>query len=159
LVKKKQSFARLKKKLDAVFSQWIRRRYATSQGLAVCVTCANVKPWKEQQCGHFVSRIYLATRWDERNCAVQCGACNVLRRGNYAEYSAYMLRKYGPEVIDELIVLKRRPIKLSAYDLEQMIETYNKKLETLDDPRRTGSEESPKETEAERSLAALVQIT
>ena len=156
MAKKKQSFATLKRKLDGVFSQWIRRRYATSQGLAVCVTCGNVKPWKEQQCGHFVSRIYLATRWDERNCSVQCGACNVLRRGNYAEYSAYMLRKYGPEVIDELIVLKRKPIKLTAFDLEQMIQTYNKKLETLNDPGRTRSEESPTESKAEGSLVEVV---
>jgi hypothetical protein len=128
---KKPSFAALKKKLDAVFSQWIRRKDATSQGLAVCVSCGAVKLWKEQQCGHFVSRIYLATRWHEKNAAVQCGACNVLRRGNYAEYTAYMLRKYGQEVIDELIRLKRQPVKMTAAELEEKIQFYQQKLESL----------------------------
>jgi hypothetical protein len=146
-LKRKASFKTLKNKLDAVFSQWIRRKNATSQGLAVCVSCGAVKPWKEQQCGHFVSRIYLATRWHEKNCAVQCGACNVLRRGNYAEYTAYMLRKYGQGVIDELLVLKRKPVKFTAADLELMIKDTKRKLETLNDPRANRPEESREEAE------------
>jgi hypothetical protein len=128
---KKPSFASLKKKLDQVFSQYVRYKAAGPQGFACCVSCGAVKMWKELQCGHYVSRIYLATRWHEKNCAPQCGACNVLRRGNYAEYTAYMLRKYGAEVIDELIALKRKPVKLTAADLEEMISTYKQKLEAL----------------------------
>lgn len=128
---KKPSFRSLKHKLDVVFSQWIRRRHATSQGDAVCVTCTKVASWKELQCGHFVSRVYLATRWDERNAAVQCGACNVLRRGNYAEYTAYMLRKYGPGIIDELLQRKMAVIKYTPADLVGLIDTYKQKLEAL----------------------------
>lgn len=125
---KKPTYRSLKNKLDAVFSQFIRRRYMTSQGDAVCVTCHKVAPWKSLQCGHFVSRVHLATRWDDRNAAVQCGACNVLRRGNYAEYTAYMLRKYGPGIIDELLAKKRQLVKYTTSDLQEMIETYKGKL-------------------------------
>ena len=131
-MKRKPSFKSLKNKLDAIFSQYIRRKDATSQGLAVCVSCHAVKPWKEQQCGHYVSRTYLATRWDERNCAVQCGTCNVLRRGNYPAYTLYMLRKYGQGVIEELEALRHKPIKLTAADLEDLILAYKAKLEELD---------------------------
>lgn len=128
---KKPTLRSLKNKLDAVFSMWIRRRFATSQGDAVCVTCGDVRPWKAMQCGHFVSRVYLATRWDERNAAVQCYACNYLRRGNYAEYTAFMLKKYGPGIIDELLMRKRAIVKYTFSDLENLIETYRRKLGAL----------------------------
>lgn len=128
---RKPTLRSLKNKLDTVFSQWVRRRYATSQGYAVCVTCHKVAPWKELQCGHFVSRVYLATRWDDRNCAVQCYGCNVGRNGNYAEFSAYMLRKFGPGIIDELLARKRSLVKYTIPDLQSLIEFYQQKLSAL----------------------------
>ena len=128
---KKPTFKSLKNKLDQVFSQWVRRKDATSQGLAVCVSCHAVKPWKEQQCGHYVSRTYLATRWDERNAAVQCGSCNVLRRGNYPAYTLYMLRKHGQEVIEELEAKRKQVCKMTAADLQDMLEAYKRKLSEL----------------------------
>jgi hypothetical protein len=136
-MKKKPSFKQLKKKLDAVFSQWIRLKDSTSDGLAVCVSCHAVKSWKEQQCGHYVSRTYLATRWDERNSAVQCMPCNVWKRGNYPAYTLYMLRKYGQEVIEELEALRHKPFKVTAADLEEKIEYFNRKVCELAMLRRT----------------------
>lgn len=130
-MRKKPSFRALKHKLDVVFSQWIRRKNATSEGLAVCVTCTKVAPWKSLQCGHYVSRVYLATRWDERNAAVQCGACNVLKRGNYSEYTEYMIRKYGVGVISELNARKRAVVKYTLDDLESLIGFYQQKLQAL----------------------------
>lgn len=127
---KKPTFASLKRKLDAVFSQYIRLKDA-AQGYAVCVTCHDVKMWKQLQCGHYVSRIYLATRWNEKNAAVQCVTCNVLRRGNYAEYTAYMLRKYGAGVIDELLALKRKPVKLTVGDLQDLLAEFKNKIARL----------------------------
>lgn len=128
---KKPTLRSLKNKLDGVFSQWVRRKDATSGGLAVCVTCHKVASWKELQCGHYVSRVYLSTRWDERNAAVQCGACNVLRRGNYAEYTAFMLRKYGPSIIDDLLARKRAIVKFTTMDLESLIQAYQQRLSAL----------------------------
>lgn len=66
----------------------------------------------------------------------------MLRRGNYAEYTAYMLKKYGQGVIDELLALKRKPVKFTAADLELMIEDIKSKLEKLngmDNPTRIHS--------------------
>jgi 5-methylcytosine-specific restriction endonuclease McrA len=131
-VKKKPTFKSLKNKLDQVFSQYIRRKDATSDGHAVCVSCHAVKSWKEQQCGHFVSRTYLATRWDERNAAVQCMPCNVWKRGNYPAYTLYMLRKYGQPVIEDLEALRHRPVKFTAADLQEKLEHYQSALAALD---------------------------
>ena len=123
---KKKSFATLKRKLDKLFSEWIRRK--VGRDVVTCITCGAVHHWKEIQCGHFISRIYLATRWNEQNAHPQCYSCNVLRRGNYGEYSLFMLKMYGQAIIEELIALKRRPVKLSRSDLEEMIQTYQAKL-------------------------------
>lgn len=128
---KKPTFRSLKNKLDKVFSEWIRRRHATSKGDAVCVSCHAVKPWKQMQAGHYVSRVHLATRWDDRNAHVQCGSCNVLRRGNYSEYTEFMLRKYGPGIIEDLNRKKRAMVKYTISDLESFIEDYKVRLAAL----------------------------
>src|SRR6185436_3627256 len=81
-----KSYAALKRDLDRVFSIWTRRRFATPYfpGQVACVCCGAVKRWQEQQCSHFVSRSYLATRWHPENCAPSCFQCNVFKKGNLA---------------------------------------------------------------------------
>jgi len=37
-----------------------------------CYTCNSVKPWKEMQCGHFVTRTVTALRYHLKNTRVQC---------------------------------------------------------------------------------------
>jgi hypothetical protein len=122
----------LTKKLDEVFSQYIRRFNSTSDGQAVCVTCHAVKPWKELQCGHYESRRHLAIRWDERNAHVQCYGCNIGRNGNYPAYSRFMLRKYGAGILDELERLTRQVTKNTRADLEEKIAHYKARLSILD---------------------------
>jgi hypothetical protein len=56
---------------------------------------------------------------------------NVFRNGNYAEYTAFMLRKYGPGIIDELLKRKRAVVKYTIPDLQNMIEAYERKLIAL----------------------------
>ena len=68
---KKPTRTSIVKKLDTVFSIYIRRRYAVND-IAKCVTCGKQDHWKSLQCGHFMSRKHLSTRWNEDNCQVQC---------------------------------------------------------------------------------------
>ena len=75
---KKLTRSKLVKKLDAVFSQYIRLKDADEFGNATCFTCGKVDHWKKLQNGHFQSRKHYATRWDEMNCQVQCvSGCNM----------------------------------------------------------------------------------
>jgi len=127
---KKQSYASLKKKLDAVFSEWIRRKDA-KDGIATCVTCGAKKEWKSIQCGHFVSRVHLATRWLEQNCAPQCSTCNVLKRGNMVEYAVWMNENWGWGTIEELRRLKHTTVKYTPAKLKEMIEDYQAKVKAL----------------------------
>jgi len=74
--------------------------------------------------GHFVSRVHLAARFEPKNVAPTCSTCNVLRRGNPAEYALWLTRKYGPKIIEDLVALKHKTVKYTRSDLERMIEHY-----------------------------------
>jgi hypothetical protein len=85
------------------------------------------------QCGHFVSRVHLATRWLETNTHVQCGTCNVLLRGNYVEFAVYMNDAWGWQTIRDLRDLKHTTVKLSRSDYEEKIADVQAKLAELDE--------------------------
>lgn len=127
---RKATLKGLKNKMDALWSQWIRQKDAVD-GISTCVTCGAQKPWKEMQCGHFVSRVHLATRFLEQNCAPQCSTCNVLRRGNMVEYVVWMEANWGWATIQDLRDLKHTTVKYSRSDYERMIGDVKQKLEDL----------------------------
>ena len=123
-----KSYATLKRKLDKTFSEYIRR-----SNPPICVSCGAAKEsWRDLQCGHFVSRVRLATRWDEINCHPQCSRCNVLLRGNAVGYSRFLEGKYGPQIFKDLDELSRKPTKYSSYDLQDMIGHFETLLDKLD---------------------------
>lgn len=126
-----KTYAAAKRKLDAVFSEWTRRRFADANGMVRCVSCGTEKHWKEIQAGHYVSRARLATRFCERNTNPQCGVCNVLKRGNYVAYSRWMINRYGQSIFAELDEQSRRAVKFTRADLEAMIEDYKGKIARL----------------------------
>lgn len=122
----------LKATLDKLWSEYIRRKDAKG-GIATCVTCGVQKPWKEIQCGHFVSRVHLATRFLEQNCAPQCYSCNVLRGGNYVEYAVWMEANWGWQTIRDLRDLKHTNLKITRSGYEERIEDVKQKLAELDE--------------------------
>ena len=124
---KKPSRKTLVKKLDKVFSDYIRLRTADKQGIVECVTCGKKDQWKSMDCGHFMSRKHISTRWHEDNCQVQCKACNVFRYGEQYKYSLWL----GKEKADELHQLSKQTLKLFDYDIEDMIKIYSEKVASL----------------------------
>lgn len=128
---KPKSYASLKRQLDKVFSEWIRRKDCSYYGQAMCVSCGMVSRWQDQQCGHFLPRHYLAGRWNEANCFVQCPSCNVFKRGNYPGFASFLNRTYGPDRIEELVALKWVAMKFSRSDLQAAIDKYAAKIKEL----------------------------
>jgi hypothetical protein len=110
-------------KLDKEFSIFIRNRYAKN-GMAECITCGVVKEVKQLQCGHFMSRKHYATRWDEDNCQVQCYTCNVMRYGEQYKFGLYLNANYDTDKAEQLLIQSKQTLKLSDFDLEEMIEKY-----------------------------------
>lgn len=126
---KKPTRGKLVKKLDVVFSQWVRLSNADSRGFCTCVTCGKQGHWKTGgiQAGHFISRKHYSTRWDERNVKPQCVACNVYRAGEQYKYSLYL----GNNLAEELYSKSKNIVKFTNVELEELISTYSTKVKKL----------------------------
>ena len=101
--RKKLSRSKVVKKLDSIFSKYIRQRNAIN-GVSECFTCGKKDDWKKLQCGHFQSRRFYSTRWDETNCQVQCAGCNVFRYGEQFKFSVHLDQEYGEKTSKRLEV-------------------------------------------------------
>lgn len=124
---KKPTRSKLVKKLDTVFSQYIRRSNADNNGYCTCVTCNKTFHWKEIQAGHFMSRKFYSVRWSEENVKPQCVACNVYRAGEQYKYSIFL----GTELANALYLQSKELVKFTNYELEDMINDYSNKLKKL----------------------------
>ena len=124
--KKKLTRSKLVKKLDNIFSQYIRLSNSVND-IAECVTCNKKDHWKKMQCGHFQSRKHYSIRWDERNVAVQCAGCNVFRYGEQFKFSLYL----GVKLSEELLQKSRETVKFADVDLLEMADYYSNKVKLL----------------------------
>lgn len=124
--------SKLKKELDKWFSLYIRLREATDEGLVQCFTCGNVNNYKVgMQNGHFMSRQFMATRYDEQNCQVQCVGCNMFKFGEQFKFSLALDYKYGKGTAEELLHKSRQINKMSSKDFEEKISYYKLIVEKL----------------------------
>ena len=128
---KKKTYAQLKKKLDEVFSIYIRRKDA-KEGWVNCFTCGKKFEWKYTDNGHFINRKHLATRWLEENCHPQCIGCNRFRDGNKEDYAVHLEAVYGHGILQKLQDIKNKGLEVKYNDLEKMIEYYKKLASELD---------------------------
>ena len=126
-MQKKIKRSSLIKKLDTVFSIYIRRKDAVND-MAKCVTCGKVDHWSKLQNGHWASRRHYSTRWDENNCHVQCSSCNVFRAGEIYLYTKYLCSKFGNNFPEDLYIKSQKAVKFTDIDLKDMIEQYKDKL-------------------------------
>jgi hypothetical protein len=124
---KKPTRSKLVKKLDTVFSQYIRLSNADNNGYCTCVTCNKTFFWKEIQAGHFMSRKHYSTRWDERNVKPQCVRCNIYNQGEGYLYSLYLGNKLSKKLLEESRELR----KFTNIELEEMIADYSDRLKKL----------------------------
>jgi len=121
---KKVSRKNLVKRLDNIFSQYIRLRNANAQGIAECYTCGKKDHWKKLQCGHFMSRKSYSTRWDEMNCNVQCVKCNMFEQGMSYVFGLNLNKDFGDGTAEGLLQKSKQIVKLQNYELEGLITKY-----------------------------------
>jgi|SRR5210317_611021 5-methylcytosine-specific restriction endonuclease McrA len=126
---KKPTRSKLVKKLDVVFSKYIRLSNADSRGFCTCITCGKKGYWEKDiiDAGHFISRTAMATRWDPRNVKPQCRYCNRFKAGRQYEYSLYL----GDNLSQELLEKSREVTKFTTDELEEMITEYSSKLKSF----------------------------
>lgn len=123
---KKPTRSKLIKKLDTVFSQYVRLSNSDDKGYCTCVTCGKKAHWKTGgiQAGHFISRKHYSTRWDLDNVKPQCVACNVYRSGEQYKYSLYLGEKLSKKLDDK----SREITKFTSNEIEDLIELYDRLL-------------------------------
>ena len=121
------------KKLDAIFSEYIRRKHADKNGIVKCYTCNKKAYWKGEgmQNGHFISRKSRILRWDERNCRSQCYSCNCHFYGRQYVFALNLNKEYGYNIAEELLIESKKIIKQSDQDLLDLIEQYKEKVSLL----------------------------
>ena len=129
---KKPTRKNIIKKLDTIFSIYIRRRFAKNE-IAECFTCNKIAHYKTggMQCGHFHSRKHLSTRFDEINCQVQCSACNVFRYGEQYIFSLNLDAHYGEGTAESKSVLAKHSIKISRAEYLTKISYYKNIVKNL----------------------------
>ena len=126
-----KSVSKLKKELDKWFSLYIRLRDATDEGMVQCFTCNKIGHYKSgMQCGHFMSRRFLATRYDELN-QIQCVKCNMFEQGMQWQFGLNLDAKYGLGTAEEMQFKARQIQKFSRVDYEEKISYYNSAVEKL----------------------------
>ena len=128
--KKKLTRSKIVKKLDTVFSQYIRLKNSVDE-IATCFTCGKQDHWKKLQNGHFQSRKHYTTRWDEINCQVQCAGCNVFKYGEQYKFAVNLDAKYGEGTAERLHIKSQQIIKLSDFELEDMIKRYKNFVDSM----------------------------
>jgi hypothetical protein len=127
-----KTISKLKKELDTIFSLYIRLRDATDEGVVQCFTCSRISHYKSgMQNGHFQSRRYHSTRWNETNCQVQCIKCNMYEQGEQFRFGLALDNKYGENTAQELEFLSKTIIKFSRIDYEEKISYYKAAVEKL----------------------------
>jgi len=127
---KKLTRSKLIKKLDTIFSIYIRRKNAVND-IATCITCGKKDHWKKLQNGHFQSRKHYATRWDEQNCQVQCAGCNVFKYGEQFIFGKNLDEKYYAGLSDELYIKSKQVVKFTNNEIEDMILKYKKLVDSM----------------------------
>lgn len=124
--KPKTSERKLIEKLDAEFSLYIRHR-DSKNGVFTCISCGLPKFYSQADCGHYINRQHLSTRFDEVNCNAQCRKCNRFGEGNNQGYRIGLINKYGEQAVNLLDVKKSTTKKFSSFDLEILIKHYKEK--------------------------------
>lgn len=127
-VSKKPNLCR---KLDEVFSLFIRLRDAMPGGVFRCISCGQIKPIEQADCGHYFSRTHMATRYSERNCHAECRSCNRFKADHLDGYRRNLIHKIGQQEYDLLQYQHNQTYNYSDFELRELIKHYQVKVKEL----------------------------
>jgi len=116
--------------LDILFSQQVRLTYADEHGMVQCFTCPTIKHWKQMDCGHFISRAKMPTRYSMKNTRPQCGNCNRHNDGEEKVF-AERLEAEEPGLVEILREQSREVQDYTREELKFMIGDTTRKVKAL----------------------------
>jgi len=129
--KKKNNKKLLKKKLDEIFSLYIRKRDNYT-----CFICGKIGYDNDgdMQCSHLFSRNSLNTRWNEKNATCMCKSCHFKHHSNDSEiYRRKYVIIFSEHQLDEIYFRwnKSSFVKITNEFYESNIEYFKNKLHNL----------------------------
>lgn len=127
---KEKSLSVLIHEMDVVFSRFIRTR-DTHNGVIQCFVCGTKMAFQEAQCGHFIERDKMPTRYDEMNCNSVCEGCNCYDLDHNGRYLDKLIEKYHVPAVQELAARSYGLQKYMRHELLEMIERYKLKIKEL----------------------------
>ena len=107
---------------DRAFSTFIRTRDSQEyEGRAFkCISCGRILPIDQADCGHYINRRHMSTRYSEDNCHAQCRACNRFDEGNIYNYRKGLYEKLGEKKLLLLEAAKHQNNKLSTFEIQEI---------------------------------------
>lgn len=118
-------------KLDRIFSAYIRLRDTMPSGYFRCISCGQIKPYSQADCGHFFSRRHMSTRFSEDNCHAECKACNRFSADHLVGYQRNLIAKIGQQRFDLLTIESSETKWYADFELETLIKHYQKEVARL----------------------------
>jgi len=106
--------------LDKWFSLYIRKRDTPG----FCVTCGAWIEFEDSDCGHFISRDRIATRWNDKNAHAQCRKCNRFQSGKQYEHGLKVDEKHGKGTAEMLLLKSKSPVNFSREEIKQMTKRF-----------------------------------
>lgn len=125
-----ESFSNLIEDLDFIFSQYIRLKYADKDGIVECFTSGKKFHWTKIQCGHFIPRGNLATRWLEQNCRPQSEYDNCFLNGKLDVFES-KLEEEKAGTVEYLRELAHTVSKPTRDEIRSLIIEYRHKVNLL----------------------------
>lgn len=61
---------------------------------------------------------------------------NRFNNGNPCGYGKFMLEKYGPDVFDKLEQLKNKTVKITKFEIDNMVNYYKQQVKQLREEKR-----------------------
>lgn len=119
------------KKLDKVFSAYIRLRDAMPNGCFRCISCGKIKRFEQGDCGHYHSRTHMATRWDPDNCHMECRGCNRASADHLIGYRRNLVEKIGLDRINRLEMMAHSQKHWLDFELQEKIDYYTREVKRL----------------------------
>ena len=119
------------KKLDKVFSAYIRLRDVMPNGCFRCISCGEIKRFEQGDCGHFHSRVHMATRWEPDNCHMECRACNRASADHIIKYRRNLVEKIGLDRVNRLEMMADSTKHWMQFELQEKIEYFTREAKRL----------------------------
>ena len=102
--RKTPTVGKLKKKLWAIFSLYIKLKHSIDGKNTQCYTCSAPLQIGTMGChgGHYWNRTYAHLMFDERNVRPQCVSCNTFKEGETQVFGRRLLVELGQDEMDDM---------------------------------------------------------